>query len=81
MRVEFGLVSFLDVLNHQGVILESLDLLLLGLEVACELLEFGELDDFAIKEFGLEFGVVLAVLYFCNFIEMGLVFHFTLLIE
>lgn len=61
--------------------LEPLDLLLLGFEVAGELLEFGELNDFTIQEFGLEFGVELAVLDLGDFIEVGLVFYFALLVE
>ena len=68
MRVKFNLVSLFDVLNHERVVLESLDLLLLSFEVACKLLEFGELDNFEVKKFGLEFGVELAVLYLGNFI-------------
>jgi hypothetical protein len=68
MRVKFNLASLFDVLNHERVVLESLDLLLLSFKVACKLLEFGELDNFAVKKFGLEFGVELAVLYLGNFI-------------
>jgi hypothetical protein len=68
MRVKFGLVSFFNVLNHERVVFKSLDLLLLSFEVARKLLEFCELDNFAVEKFGLEFGIELAVLYLGNFI-------------
>lgn len=35
------MVSFLDVFDHERVVFESLDLLLLGLEVTGEFFEFG----------------------------------------
>ncbi len=67
------MISLMDVLNHEWVIFESLDLLLTGFEVSGKFLEFGELLDFAIEDFGFKFGVEVTVLNFSDFLEMGLV--------
>ncbi len=75
------MISFLNVLNHEWVIFESLDLLLIGFEVSGEFLEFGELLYFAIEEFGFEFGVELTVLNLSDLVEMGLVIEFALFVE
>jgi hypothetical protein len=47
--------------------------LLTGFEVSGKFLEFGELLDFAIEDFGFKFGVEVTVLNFSDFLEMGLV--------
>lgn len=39
------------------------------------------MDDFAVEEFGLEFGVELPLLYLCDFVQMGLVVEFAFFIE
>ena len=79
--VKFGMISLMDVLNHEWVIFESLDLLLTGFKVSGKFLEFGELLYFAIEDFGFEFGVKLTVLNFSDFLEMSLVVEFALFVE
>lgn len=67
-------------LNHEWVIFESLDLLLISFKVSGKFLEFGELLYFAIKDFGFQFGIVLTVLNFSDLLEMGLVIEFALFV-
>jgi hypothetical protein len=56
-------------------------LLFVGFKVSSKLLEFGELVNFAIEEFGFEFGIELTILDFGNLVKMSLVIEFALFVE